>query len=73
MIKQKKVVFTSEFIKLDSFLKLACACGTGGEAKMMVQGGEVKVNGEPCIQRGKKLVHGDIVVFDKKEYLVCKE
>ncbi len=73
MIKTKQVTFTSDFIKLDSFLKLASACSTGGEAKMMVQGGEVMVNGEACLQRGKKLHDGDRVVLKGWEYLAVKK
>ena len=37
-----------EFIKLDALLKFAGLCETGGEAKELIQGGEVKLNGEPC-------------------------
>ena len=43
----------TEFIKLDSFLKLAGACETGGEAKIAIADGLVRVNGEPCLMRGK--------------------
>ncbi len=72
MTEPKKVPFKSDFIKLDSFLKLANACSTGGEAKMLVQNGEVQVNGETCTQRGKKLREGDRVLLEGKEYLACK-
>ena len=54
----------TEFIKLDSFLKLAGACETGGEAKIAIADGLVRVNGEPCLMRGKKLRAGDEVAFD---------
>lgn len=47
------------FIRLDSFLKLCGAFETGGRAKIAVQSGEVKVNGETCVTRGKKLFPGD--------------
>ena len=60
----------TEFIKLDSFLKLAGACGTGGEAKMAIADGLVRVNGEPCLMRGKKLRAGDEVAFDGALYRV---
>lgn len=56
------------FIRLDSFLKLAGAVMSGGEAKTAVQNGEVKVNGEVCTMRGKKLVSGDTVTFRGKDY-----
>lgn len=51
----------TSYIKLDSFLKLAGLCETGGQAKMMIQEGMVLVNGEPCPMRGKKLISGDTV------------
>ena len=60
----EKIDITSEFIKLDAFLKFSGACGTGGEAKLRVEDGEVKVNGETCVQRGKKLCPGDTVELD---------
>ena len=53
------VAITTEFIKLESFLKLANAVPSGGMAKNFIQNGEVLVNGEPCTMRGKKMVPGD--------------
>lgn len=64
------VTITTDFIKLESFLKLANAAASGGEAKLRIQGGEVKVNGEVCTMRGKKLVAGDAVALDGKTYEV---
>ncbi len=64
------VPITTEFIKLESFLKLANAAGSGGMAKNFIQNGEVEVNGETCTMRGKKLRPGDSVRFDGAEYLV---
>ena len=66
----EKIKITTEFIKLDSFLKLAAAVSTGGHAKMVITGGEVKVNGVVCIMRGKKLYEGDKVEFEGTEYKV---
>lgn len=57
----RKIKIKTEYIKLDSFLKYASAAGTGGEAKIIIEDGLAKVNGEVCTQRGKKLRHGDIV------------
>lgn len=51
----------SEFIKLDSLLKFAMISETGGDAKILIQDGLVKVNGEVCKQRGKKIYPGDTV------------
>ncbi len=52
---------TTEYIKLDAFLKFTGSVGTGGEAKELVQNGQVKVNGEVCTMRGRKLRPGDRV------------
>ncbi len=46
---------------LDQFLKLHGLAGTGGQAKVMIQGGEVTVNGQVETRRRKKLSHGDVV------------
>ena len=64
------VSVSTEFIKLESFLKLANAVESGGMAKNLIQNGEVLVNGESCTMRGKKLYDGDKVVFDGVTYLV---
>ncbi len=60
----EKVSISTEFIKLDSFLKFCGAAETGGQAKELVQGGKVLVNGEVCTMRGKKLRPGDVVAVD---------
>lgn len=57
------IKITTEFIKLEALLKYAAVTGTGGEAKLVIADGMVKVNGEVCTQRGKKLRPGDIVEF----------
>lgn len=59
-----KIKIDTEFIKLDSLIKLAGVVGTGGQAKMLIQEGLVSVNGEVCLMRGKKLYDGDSVVVD---------
>lgn len=64
------VPISTEFIKLESFLKLANAVGSGGMAKNFIQNGEVTVDGEVCTMRGKKLRPGDCIRFDGAEYLV---
>lgn len=69
----EKVAIKSEFIKLDQFLKFVNVVESGGFAKMVVADGLVKVNGEVCTMRGKKLRDGDIVEFDNHEYTVIKE
>ncbi len=56
-----------EYIKLQDLLKFSGLCMTGGHAKTAVQNGEVKVNGEVCTMRGKKIRNGDIIEFENKE------
>lgn len=65
MENKEKVKITTEFIKLDALLKFAGLCDTGGFAKELVQQGKVKVNGEVCTQRGKKIRPGDTVCVDR--------
>lgn len=60
----KEITIDTPFIRLDALLKLAGAAQTGGHAKIMVQGGQVLVNGQTCTMRGKKLVNGDEVQVD---------
>ena len=60
----------TEFIKLDALLKFAALTGSGGEAKTVIAEGLVKVNGEVCTQRGKKLRAGDRVTFDGKTVVI---
>jgi ribosome-associated protein len=57
-------------IKLDQFLKWIGAASTGGEAKLMIQGGEVKVNGTLETRRARKLVEGDSVMVKDQIYKV---
>lgn len=69
----EKIRITTEFIKLDALLKFAGLCETGGEAKELIQGGTVKVNGEVCTMRGKKLHPGDEVTFLQNTWRVTEE
>ena len=59
------IAINTEFIKLDALLKFASLVGTGGEAKIAIAEGMVKVNGEVCTMRGKKVRPGDTVEFDR--------
>ena len=67
---RQEVKITTEFIKLDALLKFAGLTETGGEAKEAVQAGRVKVNGQVCAMRGKKLRPGDVVELDGTELTV---
>ena len=64
------ITITTEFIKLQDLLKFAAIASTGGEAKIMVQEGEVTVNGEVCTQRGKKIRPGEDVCIDGMHFTV---
>lgn len=61
---------TTEYIKLQDALKLANLVGSGGEAKVLIQEGQVTVNGEICAMRGKKLRPGDSFTFQGQTILV---
>jgi ribosome-associated protein len=60
-------------IKLDQFLKLVGAAQSGGEAKLLIQDGQVKVNGSIETRRGRKLVHGDQVMVQGATFVVQQE
>ena len=64
------VVISTEFIKLESAMKLANVIPSGGTAKLEIQDGNVLVNGEVCTMRGKKLYPGDKFTFDGITYLI---
>ena len=67
------VTINTDYIKLDSLLKFAALTGTGGEAKTVISEGLVKVNGEICTERGKKIREGDTVEFGKNIIKVSHE
>lgn len=61
---EKKIKIETEYIKLDALLKFSGVVETGGEAKQVIQEGQVSVNGEVCAMRGKKLRPGDTAELD---------
>ena len=63
-MKVEKITIDSEFIRLQDLIKLSGMCSTGGMAKIVIQNGEVLVNGEVCTMRGKKLRTGDRAQYD---------
>ena len=65
------VTIGTEFIKLESAMKLANIIPSGGTAKMVIQDGLVNVNGEVCTMRGKKLYPGDKFSYEGLTYLIC--
>ena len=62
---------TTEYIQLQDALKFANVVYSGGEAKVLILDGQVKVNGEVCTMRGKKLRSGDKFTFNGETYLIC--
>lgn len=71
--KPEIIKINTEFIKLDQFLKFANAVESGGMAKEVILNGEVRVNGEVCLERGKKLRAGDRVLFAGMLFSVERE
>ncbi len=70
--KSEDVAISTDFIRLDSFLKFKGIAMTGGEAKSFVQDGIVKVDGEVCTARGKKLRQGNTVSIFSVDYHIKK-
>jgi ribosome-associated protein len=64
MIGMKDVGIRDQNIDLDQFLKLSGAIGSGGEAKVLIQAGHVKVNGQVETRRRKSIALGDVVTID---------
>ncbi len=59
-------------MKLDQFLKYQGLAGTGGEAKLRIQRGDVQVNGETELRRGRQLQPGDRVLISGRELIVAE-
>ena len=68
----EKVIIRDDFIKLGQAMKLAGMIGSGVDAKMLIQDGQVEVNGEVEYQRGKKLHDGDVVSYDGETIQIVK-
>ena len=68
--KSIPVVIGTEFIKLESAMKLANILPSGGTAKLEIQEGNVLVNGEVCTMRGKKLYPGDKFTYDGQTWCI---
>lgn len=68
----EKVIIRDDFIKLGQAMKLAGMVGSGVDAKMLIQDGQVEVNGEVEYQRGKKLHEGDVITFNGESIQIGK-
>lgn len=68
----EKVIIRDDFIKLGQAMKLAGMVGSGVDAKMLIQDGQVEVNGEVECQRGKKLHEGDVITFNGESVQIGK-
>lgn len=66
--EHQEFILKGDFIRLDDLLKNVSVVNTGGHAKLVIQDGEVKVNGEVCTMRGKKLRSGDSVEYERIIY-----
>ncbi len=63
----ESITIRDEFIKLGQAMKLASMVSSGVDAKMVITEGQVKVNGEVCLQRGKKLYSGDVIEYNNQK------
>ena len=70
--RKENVEINTDFIQLQAFLKFMGIAETGGDAKEMILDGIIRVNGEVCTARGKKLRDGDTVTAFGCDYLICK-
>lgn len=59
----RRIRIAGEYIRLDALLKHSSLVSTGGEAKVVIQGGDVFVDGEICVQRGRKITPGNVVRY----------
>lgn len=66
----EEVRIKDAFIKLGQAMKLAGAAGSGVDAKILIQNGEVTVNGEAEFRRGRKLYKDDIFSYDDREFII---
>ena len=66
------ITIRDDFIKLGQAMKLAGMVGSGVDAKLVIQDGQVEVNGEVDTRRGRKLVEGDMVTFNGESFRIGK-
>ena len=66
MGSMERITINEEYIRLDNLMKFSGLCDTGGRAKYLIQNGEVKLNGEVCTMRGKKIRPGDKIEYQNR-------
>ena len=71
--KKESIAISTEFIQLQAFLKFVGIAETGGHAKELINDRLIRVNGEVCLARGKKLREGDVVTAFGTDYTVVSE
>ncbi len=71
--RKETVKINTDYIQLQSFLKFKGISETGGQAKEFIQDGIIRVNGEICTARGKKIRSGDVVTAFGTDYLIKNE
>jgi ribosome-associated protein len=69
----KEILIETEYIRIDQLLKFSNIVGSGGEAKILIKEGLVKVNGEIVTQRGKKIRNDDVVEFEDIKFKVINK
>jgi len=69
----EKVKINTEYIKLEQMMKFTGIVERGSDAKILIAEGNLKVNGEVELQRGKKLRPGDCVEYKGKMYVIAEE
>ncbi len=72
-VSKQTVSIYTPFIRMDELLKFVSAVLSGGEAKEVIQGGQVEFNGEVCTMRGKKVYPGDTVKYKGVVYEVVSQ
>lgn len=68
----EKLLIKDEYIRLCDALKLCGIAETGGHAKLMILDGEISVNGEICLMKGKKLYEGDAFCAFEEEFVIVR-
>jgi len=70
-MSQQHFTLDAEYIRLDDLLKLTGCVQTGGQAKVLIQGGAVYLDGEVCTMRGKKLRGGEVVSIPEDDMVIA--